>query len=537
MPFNLTVPESSGQLLSIPIDVGQSIFVLGANGTGKSSLMHRFYTEHRATARRISAHRQTWFNSNAVTLSPEQKRNTEHSIQNTDASHEARWKDDYAAQRANIAIYDLIDAENVRARSIATAVDGDDINLAKELSKKDAPIKIINELLRLSNIPVEISVRQNEQVLASKSGGTPFSIAELSDGERNALLIAANVLTVPAGTLLLIDEPERHLHRSIISPLLTLLFSKRSNCAFVVSTHDVMLPLDNPTARTLLVRSCTYSGTSVSSWDADLVPSEANIDESLKKDILGSRRKLIFVEGTEQSLDKPLYSLVFPNVSIVAKSSCRDVEHSVTGIRGATDLHWLHAFGIIDNDRRAPDDVARLKTKGIHAVAVYSVESLYYHPEIQQRVATRHAAITGDDPNTRIQAAKAAALTAIRPHVQRMSERAVEKTLRDEIDKHWPKQSDIAAGKPIDIKIDVAATVATEVAALNKAINDGDVERLICHYPVRETPVLAEIARKLGFQGREQYEGAVRKLLMDDATALTFIKAQFGSLDAEVSAA
>ena len=138
---------------------------------------------------------QTWFSSSSVTLSPEQKRQTETNIQNTDTATQARWKDDYSAQRANIAIYDLIDAENVRARGIAGAVDGGDIDAAKILSKKDAPIKLINELLRLSSIPIDITVRQNEQVLASKSGSDPYSVAELSDGERNALLIAANVLT------------------------------------------------------------------------------------------------------------------------------------------------------------------------------------------------------------------------------------------------------------------------------------------------------------------------------------------------------
>lgn len=535
MSFNLTIPEPSGTPLTVNIDIGQCIFILGANGTGKSSLMQKFYSAHHGTTQRISAHRQTWFTSSSVTLSPQQKRSTETNISNSDTGAESRWKDDYAAQRANIAIYDLIDAENVRARTIAGAVDLGDIDLAKTLSKKDSPIKIINELLRLSNIPIEISVKQNEQVLASKSGSPPYSVAELSDGERNALLIAATVLTVTQGTLLLIDEPERHLHRSIISPLLTLLFAKRPDCAFIVSTHDVMLPLDNPSARTLLIRGCTYNGSSVTSWEADLVPSESSIDEALKKDILGSRRTLIFIEGDDRSLDHPLYSLIFPNVTVVAKSSCRDVDHAVAGIRSATDLHWLRAFGIIDNDRRTHEDIDRLKGKGVYAVAVYAVESLYYHPEIQRKVAVRHASVTGEDAAARIDAANNAALAAVGPHVQRLSERAVEKTLRNELDKHWPKQTDIAAGKQISITIDVAAIVNEEVSAFNQSIAERDIKQIISRYPVRETPLLTEMARKLGFQTRDQYENAVRKLLMDDALALDFIKLQFGTLVADMA--
>jgi hypothetical protein len=266
-----------------------------------------------------------------------------------------------------------------------------------------------------------------------------------------------------------------------------------------------------------------------------LIPSESNIDEELKKDILGSRRTLIFIEGDNRSLDQPLYSLVFPNVTVVAKSSCRDVEHAVLGIRSATDLHWLRAFGIVDNDRRTAEDVARLNGKGVYAVSVYSVESLYYHPEIQKKIAIRHASVTGEDSDALVTAAKNAALVAVGPHVQRLSERAVEKTLRDELDKHWPKQAEISAGKQINITIDVAATVNEEVTVLNQTIAEGNLEKLISRYPVRETPLLTEIVRKLGFQTRDQYENAVRKLLMDDSVALDFIKSQFGTLVADLA--
>jgi len=499
--------------------------------------MHAFYKEHHATGRRISAHRQTWFSSSSLNLSPQQKRQTEQTIQGQDRLDDARWKDDYSAHRTNIAVYDLIDAENVRARKIAGAVDGGDMELAKALSKADAPIKIINELLKLSSIPIEISVHKNEQVMASKSGGGLYSVAKLSDGERNALLIAANVLTVPAGTLLLIDEPERHLHRSIISPLLTLLFRNRTDCKFVVSTHDVLLPLDNPHAKTILIRSCIYNNNETPvSWDVDLVPADAPIDETIRKDILGARRKVLFVEGAESSLDKPLYGLVFPDVSVVAKGGCPEVETAVAGIRATPDLHWVHAFGLIDNDRRTADEITQLKAQGVYALSVYTVESIYYHPEIQRRVADRHTAVTGENAATRVAAAKAGALDAVTPHIQRLSARAIEKKIRHEIDKSRPTQAQIVAGNLVNIAVDVAGILAAEQAKLQALIAAGNVQEIICRYPVRETPALNGIATRLGFQDRRQYENAVRKLLMDDATALNFVRGLFDTLYADVNA-
>ena len=297
-----------------------------------------------------------------------------------------------------------------------------------------------------------------------------------------------------------------------------------------------MVPLDNSSARTLLIRGCTYAGASVTGWDADLVPPETEIDDDLKKDILGARRKLLFVEGTERSLDKPLYSLVFPTVSVIAKSSCRDVEHAVSSIRDSGALHWLHAFGIVDNDRRTEADINRLKEKGIYALPVFSVESIYYHPHVQCLVTQLHAAVTGDDASTRLANAKNAAIKVITPHVQRLSERAAEKALREEVFRHLPRREEIAVGNPINIYIDVASAVAVEREQLQDALNAGNLAEIISQYPVRETPALNEIIKELGFQNCEQYERAVRKLLIDNNEALAFVKSLFGTLESEIEA-
>jgi hypothetical protein len=364
-------------------------------------------------------------------FSPQQKRDQENNIRATDINLDARWRD-YGSNRAGIAIYDFIDSDNTRNRAIATAYENQDVEAADTASKKDNLIKIMNELLRLSNISINISLEGNDKIVATKFGSNPYSIAELSDGERNAFLIVANVLTAKSNSVVLIDEPERHLHRSIISPLLTHLFSKRQDCVFIISTHDVMLALDNPSARILLIRGCIYQGSYVSAWEVNVIPSGAGIDDEIKKDILGARKKILFVEGKEESLDKLLYSLIFPNVSIIPKSNCWNVEHTVSSIRSFDSEHWVNCFGIVDSDRRPDTEINELKNKGIYALSVISVESIYYHPYVQTFIAKCQAEIRGDNASTYVDNAKTAALREIRKCIQDLSIYTAEKAIRKE---------------------------------------------------------------------------------------------------------
>ena len=537
MPFIFEIPRIDGSRLQVTLGEGGLLFVVGANGSGKSSLMQRMYSAYFQNARWIQAHRQSWFQSNAINLTPEQKRAYDNNVRGSDTNVQARWRDDYAVYRPGMAIYDLVDAENMRARRITAAVDANDLDLAKSLSRVNAPIKAINDLLRQSNIPIEIEIQNNEQIFARKNGGPPYSVAEMSDGERNAVLLAAYVLTVPQGSLVLIDEPERHLHRSIVSPLITLLQQKRLDCAFAVSSHDIGMPIDNPQAQTLVVRSCVArNGGAIDAWDVELLPEGAEIADDIKTDILGGRRKLLFVEGNATSLDKPLYSLLFPTVSVIAKSSCRDVEHAVFGIRDAAGLHWVSAFGIVDNDGRAAQDVVALRRRGVFALPVFSVESVYYDVGMQRRVVVRHVEAVGGDVEVRLAAARQEAIAAIRPDADRLAARIVQKSVRDAAIARLPKLADVQARRSLDIRVDVATMLDAERKRLNNELDRGDMGAVIARYPVRETPALDRIATALGLQSRLQYEDAVRKLLIDDPEARTYARSLFSELVAELEA-
>ncbi|MEM6960159.1 MAG: AAA family ATPase [Myxococcota bacterium] len=530
MTFNLSFPAQNAAVSQLQLSIGEMIFVLGANGTGKSSLMQRFTQQNQNRTRKISAHRQTWMNSDALDMTPSNKIQTETQIKADDAQHQSRHRDRYAAQRASMIIYELIDAENVRSRTMSAAYDAGNMEALEEAAKVEAPITVINELLRQSNLPIRITIRSNERVMASKDGGPEYSAAELSDGERNALLIAGNVLTAKPGTLLIIDEPERHLHRSITSPLLAQLLQRRPDCGFIISTHDHDLPLEVAEARVLLLRSCNFNGQTVQSWEADELSADAPIDDILKRDLLGARRKILFVEGTEASLDKPLYSLIFPMVSVVPKGSCREVEQAVVDSRAGEFFHWLRAFGIADGDGYDETQLDVKRERGVYAVPYYSVEAIYFHPGIIQRISQRQASVSGDDSDAIFQNAIAAGIAAVSEHTDRLSRNVAKKAARRLLLDQLPNDDQLLEGQEVTVTNDAPTIHHQRKEELDTAVQSGDWEAILLKCPVRQSSALADISASLGFQSVDKYEKAVRHLLTEDEDALAFVRGLFGNL-------
>jgi len=527
LKFNIQTSNNGN--LDIPLTKGQSLFVLGANGVGKSTLMHNVYTQNRQYAKRILAHRQTWFTSNTLEMTAANKKQTEDQIKNRDSQVYSRWKDDYASARSSISVFDLINSENIRAREITKAVDEDNMDSAKKLSNAQAPIQAINELLSLSNIPITISLEKDEQLFATKNGSAPYSIAELSDGERNALLIATDVLTSAKDSLIIIDEPERHLHRSIISPLLTSLFEKRSDCTFIISTHDVFLPIDHKDSSTLLIRDCTWNGKNIQSWDADLIINSENIPENVRQEILGSKRKILFVEGETKSLDRQIYQLIFPSVSVQPLGDCGQIERAVEGVLKTEDLHWLEVYGLVDADDRTSDQIQELKEKGIIALKCYSVESLYYNIEIVRQVAKKYSEITEKKEDELFNSATSNIIVKLLSQKERLCARLSERKVRKRIMSNLPKHKDILDNQKYNLSLNLVDFHNQEKSIFDDLVGNNDLNGLIERYPVRETPVLNEIAKGFGID-RKTYEGIVRKLIVDNPIVLKIFKDKLNDL-------
>lgn len=510
--FNLTYSTEGSQQESKVIKSGEILFLVGANGKGKSTLMHKFSKDNHAHVRRITAHRQVWFHSNTIDLTPASRLQTESNIQNRDLNADARYRDDHAAQRSQVTIFDLIDSENIEARKIADAMRAGKVDEAQKLAETQAPMAKLNEILKMANLDVEIRVDKGSQLLAVRGKSEPYSIAELSDGERNALLIAANVLTVPKNTLILLDEPERHLHRSIVSPLLSTLLKFREDCAFVISTHDVSLPTDQNKAAALLCRSYSHKP---QYWVIDYIPAVQEMEELTAEAVLGSRRKILFIEGKASSLDLQIYQILFPEVSIKPLGSCIEIERVVKGLNSSSGHHWVSAIGIIDRDNRTDEECSMLIEQNIIPIQQYSVESIYYHPTVFKGVLDRVANIHGIDTKETLSFLTDDFLKSFRPHLERMASRLVERKIRDHIISISPNWKAIKNGN-CEITLSTQSQFETELKLINMLIENKDITSIICRYPVRETPALETVSKALGFQSKDRYEQAVRIMLIDD---------------------
>ena len=327
------------------------------------------------------------------------------------------------------------------------------------------------------------------------------------------------MLTVEPGTVLLIDEPERHLHRSIIVPFLAAMFARRDDCTFVISTHELALPAANPTASVLMVRSCEWQNNRARSWDVELLESNAQLPEELRGAILGSRRKVLFFEGTATSLDLPIYNVLFPDISVVASGNSTAVQRAVEGIRSSYDLHHVEAFGLIDGDGRPTEVVKALSDRGVFALDVYSVESLYYCSDSLVAVARRQAYSLGREADPMVQSALSAAFSALEEDglAETMAARRCEHVLRNQIVSKAPDWKAIRQNALPDLEFSVTSPFQQELARFRELLAAKDFDQLVARYPLRESRVLGEVARALEFKKKELYEQTLVARIQSDA--------------------
>jgi len=203
----------------------------------------------------------------------------------------------------------------------------------------------------------------------------------MSDGERVALYLMGECLCAPINAVVIVDEPEIHIHKAIQSRLWDALESARPDCIFVYFTHDLDFAAERSYARRIWVEA--FDGTN---WKWHLIDDQADIPTPMTLQILGSRKPILFVEGEPDSLDR-IYRSLYPGHTVIARGSCFSVIRSVRSMSQPGFLSGHKAFGLIDRDRRSQVELDSLLAEGVYSCPVAEVENLLCLPAVLSAAA------------------------------------------------------------------------------------------------------------------------------------------------------
>lgn len=204
---------------------------------------------------------------------------------------------------------------------------------------------------------------------------------EMSDGERVILYMICQALVLEPETLFIIDEPELHIHKAILNKLWTRLEQERQDCVFMYVTHDLNFAVSRNNPKVIWMKS--YDGKET--WEYKILEDIEydKLPEELLYEIIGTRQKILFVEGTHESLDYKIYSEIYGDeYHIIPCESCVNVIKYVESKKSYQMLSDIKVYGIIDRDYRNDTELSSFESKGIYHLKVAEIENLFVVPEL-----------------------------------------------------------------------------------------------------------------------------------------------------------
>ncbi len=208
------------------------------------------------------------------------------------------------------------------------------------------------------------------------------------------------------------------------------------------------------------------------------------------------------------------------------------------GLRWSCNLHHVKAFGLIDRDDRSEKEIRKLADKGVFALGVCSVESLYYCSDAIAAVAHRQAESLGSKADEMIELAKKNALDALKQNglAERMAARRCGRTLHSLVMSqlpHWKKLMGTNASSKISVCVN--PPYSDELERFRKLAADEKLDDLVARYPLGKS-VFDAIAKALTCPKRKDYEQMVVTLIRKDDDLAQKLKQRIGDLSSALEA-
>lgn len=483
MPLNITFPNRTGIGDSEKFDFPGHLVIVGANGSGKTRLgiWIEEQNQKERIVHRISAQKALLIPEFAQLMNLEQAEKslllgTSEAYASVDRKVHDRWG-------GKPATFLLSDYDKLLSLLFAKSTERDRRHTeATRQSKQyvavpDSPIDTIIKIWGDIMPHREIKFCDGK-VLVNKSGEPDYHGKEMSDGERVALYLIGQCLCAPENSIIIVDEPEIHLHKSLVDKLWNKVEELNQTKTIIYITHDLDFASSRTDATKIWIKS--YAGNSGWTWTE--VPDDETLPENLVLEVLGSRKKILFCEGDLGSHDVSIDQIAYPTYHVIPRGSCTKVIESTKALRTNTSLHHLDAVGIIDSDYRESDEIAALLSHGIKTIAVAEIENIFC-VESAIRIVSAHLQKDADHVVSEVTKFITSALKSeLEVQISSMTERRVQYLL-GAYSKTSHDKNGLLSGLTITLnRVDIEAIYAECKNAFDTAIASNQLDQLLRVY-------------------------------------------------------
>lgn len=363
---SIHIPKSNSGEREI-VSIEKNMVIVGANGAGKTRFGSILEQINNPT-KRISA--QRYLQLNEVVQRQD--------FETADSQLKSSYKNQPSIQPQNDYQQVLMSLFAQESRRDSEYV----VTSRSSQTKPEIPQSIKEKVIGVWNFVFPYrELRLEKDRVRAVSELSEFPGSEMSDGEKVGLYLISQIILAEKNCILIIDEPELHLHKALMIRLWNKLEEYRNDCTFIYITHDLDFAVGKPSSKLIWIQSYKSN-----QWEWKELNSNEVIPENLYLEVLGSRKPILFVEGEKGSLDVQIYQAFYDDFTVIPRGSCETVIKSVKGLRGNTDLHDKKVFGLIDRDFRPEEQIISLKKEDVFFLNLNEVENLFLVPAIIEMV-------------------------------------------------------------------------------------------------------------------------------------------------------
>ncbi|WP_269789189.1 DUF4435 domain-containing protein [Streptococcus mitis] len=366
------------KLFSFISKVNATTVIIGANGAGKSSLINELRKNSIDEMYVLPAQKILYFVFNTF-------------------GRDSINKDQYISNLKNVETkYDTIQIQTHKVEDDFSGAFTKLITLwVKDYAKvltdnsrgvEGVPVALLERVEQIWNqIFPEITFypEPNDRVLEIVRNGNKYSINGLSDGERCVLFYIGNVLLAPENSYIIVDEPETFLNAAVYNELWDLLISERPDCQFIFASHN----MDFVQSRTNATYIWCKNFEAPYDFDYELLEDSQEMPLSLLTEVSGTRKPILFCEGTKTSIDYQIYSKLFSEFCFVKPvQGHKQVIQYTKAYNKLEKTYGNKAYGIIDYDWMDEARIESYKKKNIFVLPFNEIEMLLVDEEIVNSV-------------------------------------------------------------------------------------------------------------------------------------------------------